>query len=221
MARKVRHALCAIVVWVGGGHAAAHAEGHAIAAKAGFLGLGVEYAYSFHERFGVRVGWNGSKLGFDAEESGIRYDFDLVWDSLSVAFDFHPTRGPLRVSGGVLRNDNRLEAVARTSDGYTIGGTTYAPDEIGTLSGRVEFDDTAPFVGVGWDWSRQRQRFGVSFDIGVVKQGAPRVALSADGAIAGDPAFSSDIAAEQAELEQSLDDFDVLPYASFGIVFRF
>lgn len=210
-----------LAAFLGAGHSAAHADGHAVAAKAGALGLGIEYTYSFSDRLGVRVGVNGSELEFDAEESGIEYDFDLVWDSLSLAVDFHPMRNPLRLTAGVLRNDNRLEAVSRSVGNITVGNTTYTPAEIGTLTGQVAFDDTAPFVGVGWDWSRKKARFGVSFDIGVVQQGSPQVSLIADGAMVGDPVFAADVAAEEAELADSLEDFDLLPFATLGLVFRF
>ena len=199
----------------------AFAEGHAVAAKAGALGLGVEYTYELNDRIAFRAGLNGSQLGFDGEESGIEYDFDLVWDSLSVAVDFHPLKSALRLSGGFMRNDNRLEAVGRSTGNTTIGDTTYTPQEIGTLSGLVSFDDTAPFVGVGWDWSRGKRLFGMSFDIGVVSQGAPRVALTGTGTLLGDPAFESDIAAEEAELTRSLDDLELVPYMTLGFVFRF
>jgi hypothetical protein len=202
-------------------HSTAAAENHAVAARVGALGLGLEYTYSLTEKVGLRLGLNGSELGFGAEESGIEYDFDLVWDSVSVAVDFHPLRNPLRLTGGLLRNDNRLEAVSRSAGNLTVGDTTYTPAEIGTLTGRVAFDDTAPFIGVGWDWSRQKERFGLSFDLGVVRQGTPRVSLRADGAIVGDPAFASDVAAEEIELADSLEDFDLLPFASLGLVFRF
>ena len=194
---------------------------HAIAAKAGMLGLGIEYTYAMSDRLGFRVGLNGSEFGFDAEESGIAYDFDMVWDSLSVAVDFHPMRGALRVTGGLLSNDNHMEASGRLAGDVTVGNRSYTPEEIGSLHGLVEFDSTAPFVGVGWDWSRKRQRFGVSFDMGLVKQGAPSVVLAASGPIATDPMFESDIEAEAAELTASLDDFDLLPYATLGLVFRF
>lgn len=199
----------------------ARAEGHALAAKAGFLGLGVEYTYQFSERVSFRAGVNGSEYGFDGVESGIRYDFDLIWDSLSFAVDFHPRKSPLRISAGLLSNDNGLEAISRPAGNVTVGGTTYTPDEVGTLRAGIEFDSTAPFVGLGWDWSRNKRRFGVSFDLGVVSQGEPRLSLVADGDLIGDPAFQSDIAAERLELQDSLDDFDLLPYATLGLVFRF
>jgi len=198
------------------------ADGHAVAAKAGILGLGAEYGLSIGERWAVRVGWHGSQLGFDAEEAGIDYELDLVWDSLSLGVDFHPTGGPLRVFGGLLRNDNRFDARSVLGDRITIGDTTYDAADVGALVGRVDFDDRAPFIGVGWDWSRRgARRVGVSFDVGVVKQGRPRVLLSATGPIAGFPQFDDDIAAEEAELREAIEDFDLLPFATVGIVFRF
>lgn len=198
------------------------AEDHAVVAKAGMLGLGVEYAHSFGDRLALRIGWNGSKVGFDAAESGIEYEFDLVWDSLAVGVDFHPTGGPLRVFGGLLRNDNRLEAHGLLDEAITIGDTSYDADDVGTLIGRVEFDDSAPFIGLGWDWSRRgERRVGVSFDVGVLSQGSPVVSLRATGPVAEVPQFEDDIEAEEAELADSIDDFDLLPFASLGIVFRF
>lgn len=214
---RVRAAVASALLVTGG---TALAEGHAIGLKAGALGLGVEYTHSFSERIALRAGINGSEFGFDAEESGIDYDFDLVWDSFSVAVDFHPLTTALRVTGGLLRNDNRLEAVSRPTGNVTIGGTTYTPAEIGTLTGRIGFDDTALFAGVGWDWSK-RKRIGMSLDIGVLDQGAPTVRLQGSGTAFNDPAFQDDIAAEEAELAAELDDLDLFPYLSLGLVIRF
>lgn len=184
------------------------------------LGLGVEYGYSVSDLLTVRFGLNGSEYGFDAEESGIDYDFDLVWDSKSIALDVHPMRGAFRVTGGLLFNDNRLEAVGRSAEDFTIGDTVYTADQIGQLHGRVEFDDRAPFLGLGWDWSQGR-RVGVSFDLGVARQGTPRVSLTATGPIASVPQFADDIEQERRELQDELDDFKVLPYATLGVVVRF
>jgi hypothetical protein len=202
------------------GQAYAHAEGHALALKAGALGIGVEYTHDFSERLALRAGLNGSRFGFDQEESGIDYDFDLVWDSIALTVDFHPLRSPFRLSVGVLDNDNRLEAVSRPTQEVTVGDTVYAPAEVGTLIGRAGFNSTAPFAGVGWDWSRAK-RFGVSLDLGIVDQGSPDVSLRGTGQLLGNPSFQQDIEAEEAQLRDSLGDYDLAPYATIGFVFRF
>jgi hypothetical protein len=214
MIRKV-----AVVCLLAALQSPAHAEGHAIGLKAGALGLGVEYTYSLNDRVAFRGGLNGSEFGFDEEESGITYDFDFVWDSLSLAVDFHPLKTAFRLTAGLLKNDNRLEALSRPTANITIGDTVYTPQQVGTLVGRASFDD-ATILGLGWDWSRAK-RFGVSLDVGVLDQGDPTVTLRGVGPLLGDPAFQADIASETAQLDDSLADFDVVPYLTLGFVFRF
>ncbi len=200
---------------------AAHAENNAVAAKIGFLGLGVEYTYTLNERVAFRGGINGARLGFDAVESNIDYDFDLIWDSISAGVDFHPLKGPFRLSGGLLINDNGLDAQSRLASSIDVGGTTYTPAEVGTLRATIGFKSTAPFFGLGWDWSRDKSKFGLAFDLGIVKQGSPRLTLVADGTLVGDPAFEDDLAAETLELQDALDGFDLYPFATLGFVFKF
>lgn len=197
------------------------AQDHAIAAKIGALGLGVEYTHTFTELLSVRAALYGSQYGFRAEESDIEYDFDLNWDSLSVAVDFHPLKSPFRLTLGMLRNDNGLDARARLTGPTEIGGTTYPPAAIGTLSAAVSFDDIAPFAGLGWDWSRKHEHFGVSFDLGLLDQGSPRLGLRADGLLAGDPSFDADLEAERADLEDALDGLSLFPFVTLGFVYRF
>jgi hypothetical protein len=197
------------------------AEGHAVGLKVGAFGLGAEYTHEITERIAVRGALYGSKLGFDAEESGIDYQADVVWDSLTAGVDFHPLKSALRMSFGIMRNDNGLELVSRPTSNQTIGDTTYTPAQIGTLTGNIGFDDTATFAGLGWDWSRDASLFGMSLDIGLVDQGDPVVTLRGNGTLLGNPAFQQDINAEAAELSAEASDLDLVPFLSVGFQFRF
>ena len=208
------------ILLLAGFSAPALAENHAIGFRMGMLGLGVEYAYRVTDRIAIRGGLNGSGFGFDETESGIDYGFDLDFDSLSVGVDVHPLKGTFRVSAGLLRNDSGLMATGAPAQNFTIGNTTYTAAEVGTLTGRIGFDGTAPYLGVGWDWLHDK-KVGVALDIGLLKQGAPVVSMRVDGPIASDPAFIDDLGIETLELQQSLDDFDLYPYAMFGVVVRF
>jgi hypothetical protein len=200
---------------------AALAEGHAVGLKVGAFGLGAEYTYELTERIALRGGVHGSELGFDAEESGIDYEADVVWDSVTAGVDFHPLKSALRLSLGIMKNDNALELVSRPTTNQTIGDTTYTPAQIGTLTGSIGFDDTATFAGLGWDWSRDARLFGMSLDIGVVDQGDPVVTLRGNGTLLGNPAFQQDINAEAAQLTEEASDFDLAPFVSLGFQFRF
>jgi hypothetical protein len=194
---------------------------NAIGIKAGALGLGVEYTRNLSDRWSIRGGINGSKLSFDGDESGINYQFDFVWDSLSVGVDLHPFKSPFRLTAGILRNDNGLNGESRPSSNVTIGNTSYTPAQVGVLTSTVGFKQTAPFLGLGWDWSRKKRHFGMSFDLGVLDQGSPQVTLRGSGTLLGDPAFQADIVREEAQLRDSLNNLDLLPYVTVGFVIRF
>jgi hypothetical protein len=196
------------------------ADGHAAGVKVGALGLGAEYTHELTDRIAVRGALYGSQLGVDFEESGIEYEADVVWDSIVVGIDFHPLKTALRLSAGLIKNDNALELVSRPAAPQTIGDTTYTPAEIGPLEGRVGFDDAATFFGIGWDWSRDKRLFGVSLDLGIVNQGNPTVSLRGNGTLLGDPSFQQDIDAEVAQLEGEID-ADVVPFFALGFQFRF
>ena len=168
-----------------------------------------------------RAGRPRGDLGFGQEESGIRYDFSLVWDSWSVAADFHPLKGPFRVSGGLLGNHNRLEASSRPTADITVGNNVYTPAEVGMLTGRVSFRRASPFVGVGWDWWRRKKFFGTSLDLGVLSQGAPKVSLVGSGTLLGDPQFQTDIETERGQLADALGRLDLVPYLAVGFALRF
>jgi hypothetical protein len=196
------------------------AEGQAIALKVGALGVGAEYTHDLTERIALRGALYGSEYGFDVTESGIRYDADVVWDSVVAGVDFHPLRSALRLSAGLMKNDNRLELTSRPTGNVTVGDTTYSAEEAGTLLGRVGADDTATFIGVGWDWSRDKRLFGMSLDLGLVDQGDPTVTLQGTGTLFGDPAFQQDIDAEISQIEDEID-YGAVPFLSVGFQFRF
>lgn len=196
------------------------AEQHSVGAKIGLLGLGVEYAYRVNDLITVRGGINGASYTFDDTKSAIDYELKLDFDSLSVGVDFHPMKGAFRLSLGALQNDNSIVAQSNPTQSFNVGGTTYTAAEVGTLRGAIEFDSFAPYAAIGWDFMRDRA-FGVSLDLGLVSQGAPTVSLTASGPILGDPQFADDLATEQRELQSSLDDFDLYPFANLGFIFRF
>jgi len=207
---------CALAIM----HAEALAQYHAVSAKVGMLGLGLEYTYSLTDRWSVRGGPYGSSASVDQSEAGIDYEVELNWDSASLALDFHPTTGAFRISAGVLQNNNGVSAQSSASQNVTLGGVTYTPAQVGTLRADVSFEEDASFVSLGWDWSRNR-RVGIALDVGLLNQGVPLISLSANGTLTGDPAFDADLAAEEAELRDALSDVDIFPFVTLGLVFRF
>lgn len=193
-----------------------------IGAKIGTLGAGVELTKNLYTNINGRIGLNAGSKCESGTESGINYSIDFDVKSATLFFDWHPFSGGLRFSTGVAINDNELTLVGVSATSYTIGTTTYTAAQVGTLNGSVTFDNINPYLGVGWGNAVDPDdRFTFSADLGVLYQGTPEAKLTATGLIASNAAFQADLAAEQAELNQSLDDFELYPVISVGLAYRF
>src|SRR5262249_31149480 len=87
------------------------ADGNSFGLRASGLGLGVDYSHTFKDRVALRLGVNGSSFGFNGEESDVNYDFDVNFESVSVAADFYPGKRALHFTVGALDNSNGLDGV--------------------------------------------------------------------------------------------------------------
>ena len=63
--------------------------------------------------------------------------------------------------------------------------------------------------------------WGFVFDIGIMWQGSPSVALAANGTKAGDPTFQQDLAMEESDIQGDADALRIYPVLSFGISYQF
>ncbi len=201
---------------------AGYAQSPSLGVKVSTLGIGVEVEQSFLDSFGGRIGVNYFSFSYDGTEEDIEYEFDLNLMSVSALLDWHPFQGSFKISGGVLFNNNDIDANAKRADTFKIGDTRYTAAQVGTLKGKVDFDDVSPYLGLGWDTSFGKDNsFGLTFELGAVFQGAPQVDLSADGPIAGNAVFQSELAKEEEKLQSDLDNFEIYPVIAFGFIYRF
>lgn len=236
---RPRHGLSALLTLAGAiaGLATAHAadtdrtnarrqarnDAFVVGAKVSTLGLGADLTRSFAgRRLALRVGYNGFSYDFDGTESGIDYAIDLELGSVELGAEWHPTGGGAFLSAGVLLNDNVVNARGEPDDlTIEIGDETFLVEDVGTLTGNVAFDDVSPMVGLGWNGSFGRRRFGIAVSGGVVFHGEPRVTLQADGLIADEPAFQEELAREIAQVQEEIEGFTLYPVASFALTWRF
>lgn len=196
---------------------AAAADGFGLGVKAGSLGLGVEGTFGLSERVNLRAGINNYSLSGTEDASGIHYDADLDLQSGALLLDWHPFAGTFRLSAGLIYNKNALHLTATPTSNQDIGGTTYTPAQIGTLSGDVTFKKNAPYLGLGWGNAVRHGRFGFNFEIGALLQGSPKVSLAASsGAVS-----QIDLDSEAQQAEADLSKFKTYPVVALGFSFRF
>lgn len=195
----------------------------ALGIKASTLGAGAEGIFGLLPSLNLRAGANALSVDFDASTSDIDYDVDADLLSFPVMLDWYPFKNSgFRVSAGALINKNEADFEASSQSSYTLDGTTYTAAQLGTLNGKVDFNEVAPYVGIGWGNALGKdKRWSFSCDFGVVFQGEANIDLSATGPIASDPTFQADLAREKQELEEELEDYQYYPVIALGITYRF
>lgn len=222
--REKSHAILLLVVSVLllSGAGCADSGGLAISGKAGTLGLGGELTTAVTSNVNARVGLNTLDFDYDDEFEDVEYDVGLDFSSFSALVDWHVFNDSFHLTAGLLSLDHELGLDATPTTSQDIGGTSYSPSEIGTLSGSAEIDGVAPYIGIGWgDPMDPDKRWGFYLDLGVAFTESPDVSLSANGTMASDPVFQANLAKERKDIEDDLEPFKFYPVISLGLYYRF
>lgn len=190
-----------------------------IAARASTLGAGAEVSYRINQLIGVRVAGNLLEFSRDATIENINYNFTPHFENGTAIVDVYPIGGAFHLSGGVLFNRNEGRLVAQLDQNIDIGGQTYTPQEIGSLTGTLSFRKTAPYFGVGM---AGRGRLAVLFDLGVGVTGTPRVDLVGTTPLTGAQKveFDARVAQELADVRTEINGKSYLkfhPVVSLGL----
>lgn len=187
-----------------------------VGAKISTYGWGAEFGVGFTDWFTLRASATTGSVSGDYEEDGVDYNADFDLGGYGVLADFFPMRGTFRLTAGFLSNRNAVDLRAVPTGNIDIGGGTYTPAQVGTLSGDIDFDSAVPYFGVGWGNVAKGRRLGFLVDLGFIHQGGGQVMLNASAG--GVP--QSDLDAEAASIENDISDVDFWPIISFGMAIR-
>jgi hypothetical protein len=214
--------ICAAVCGVALTSAAHSQEGRwSVGLTGGTLGVGPEVSFRPHTHFGVRANAGFLSVSRDEDIDEIEYEGDVELNSFGAMLDWYPTGGGFRVSLGGRINNNEIELAGAPASSVTVGDTTYTPQQIGTLSGKVAGDDFTPTLSVGYGGQLARG-FTVGVELGVMWQGEPKIDdLRATGLLASNPQFQADIDAEEQQIEDDLDDYELWPVLQIEFLYRF
>ena len=193
---------------------------HALEAFAGLgtSGLEVGMAERMGGSTGLRMSAEFLDLGRDFERNGATYDTRLKFSSLGLYGDYF-VAGGFRISAGALLGTRKVSGSAVATNGtITINGTTYPADGESVLA-EAKFRPTAPYLGIGW--GHHQSNPGVSFyaDLGVVIGKAQATLTPSPGILAA--AGAANVAAEQANLQESVDKLKAYPVLKLGFGYKF
>lgn len=200
------------------------AQGVALAAKVGTTGVGADLTVGLARSLNLRVGaqtWTRSET---RTEQQIEYDAELKLVSAGLLLDVHPGGRGFRISGGAIVNGNAVTAVSSEDAVYTINGVQYPVGLVGRLRGRVDTNDVAPYLGIGWGNAvAPGGPWRFALDVGAFYQGKPKVSLTAHPIIPVllPARFERDLEAERQKVEDDLSGYTVYPVIALGVSYRF
>ena len=202
---------------------AASAQTVAGGATVGTTGVGFEAQLKLGPIFVLRA--NVEQLDHDIDETydGIDYSGAFAFDTVGGFVDLHPFGNAFLISGGAYLGDRDISLGATPTVPVEIGGTTYSPSQVGTLSGTIKLQDIAPFFGVGWDDTfTRRSAWGFRAIAGVAFSDTPEVALnSSGGSLSNNATFQDRLDDEAREIQNDVEGYGFFPVVQVGLNYRF
>lgn len=194
----------------------------AVRLNAGTLGIGIEAAKLLTGHLAARVGANVFAYSRTQDVDNVTYDGRITFRSASVLVDLYPARrGSFHLTGGAILGGSEVTGTGVPQDGFSLNGTNYAPEAVGTLRGALTFPRTRPYAGLGWGTPANNGRsVRLTTDLGVAF-GKPTVSLRASNAAPGG-ALAADLAAQQASTQRDVDRYlKLYPVMTTGLSVRF
>jgi hypothetical protein len=220
----------ALVAFCLAGTAAAQSNDSRVAlgVNAGTTGLGLQAQFKVSPKVTLRAGFDALKFGAEVDGDAIVYDGELDFATGGAFVDFHPTGGAFLLSAGAYFGSRELSVSGTPALGTTVevGDEKFTSAQVGTLKGNLNFGDTAPFIGLGWDTTfTPRSRVGFKFIAGAAFGSAPDATLLRSGGIqlsaAEQARFDRELRDEEVEIEAKTDDFTMFPVVQVGLFVRF
>lgn len=212
--------LVAVAAFTAGLATPASAQRFGIGAQIGTLGLGGTVGISA-SRVGVRASANFMPIEPTANYSDVDYTLKLQSPQWSAMVDLYLVGG-LRLSGGLVYSTDDIQVEGDLTTSVDIGGTSYTPTEVGTLTGTIsDGKDLAPYLGIGFG-GPGRSSVGFFFDLGIAFGSKPGVTLAGEnGTLSSDPLFQADLAQEAQDIEDDIDILRYYPVVSVGLTIGF
>lgn len=199
-----------------------------VAGNIGTTGVGFHASIPLRPNLNARLGLGYLGYSYSGHTGDVDYDLKLTANTYDALLDWYPKKdSAFRLTAGVAYNGNKIDVHARpnAAGNFTLGGNTYDAASVGNVTGKVDFNKLAPYLGIGWGRpSKKDKGWSFSADVGMLLQGSPKTTLTSTGCSA--PAavcnqFASDVARENAALQDEVSKFKVYPVLRVGISYKF
>jgi len=211
--------------------------------KAGLLGVGAEVGARLTHRTNVRAGFNVMGYSRNFNKDGVSYDGHLAFRTIEAHLDFFPWAKSFHISPGMLAfigDPVSARALVPGNRSFTLGGQQYFSDPAApaTAKGKLNFNQAAPMITVGWGnlVHRDSKHISIPVELGIAFQGSPKTTLSYSGNVCDAPSTSplpncrpvatdatvqAHVISEEGKINHSLSPVKVWPVISVGFGYTF
>jgi hypothetical protein len=194
----------------------------AVGGSIGTTGASVEAQVRVVPGIHLRGGYNYFEYEADDTYDDIAYVGDLDLSTIGAFVDWHPFGNSFFLSGGAFIGEKGLALTATPTANVEIGSQTFTPAQVGTLNMAADLEETAPFVGLGWDTTFENPGLAFRFLAGAMFTGSPQVSLtSTGGSLSNDPNLQAQLAQEEQTLQDDINDYEIYPVVQAGITYSF
>ncbi len=220
--KKLTLSLAAIAILAGAAQANAQ-ENFAVTIGGGTPGGTLEGQYRLNDTFQVRGGVNYFNYDADFNADDTDYTGDLEFSGGGLFVDAHPFDNSFFVTGGAYIGKKAVDLEITSGENLVIGGVTYTPADYGTVVGEAEFEDIAPFLGLGFDTTfTGNSSWGFQLIAGAAYFGSADIELmSVGGTLSDNPIIVDEVERQRVELENEVEDYKIYPILQAGLSYRF
>jgi len=182
----------------------AHPTDASVAFRLSTTGFGGEVSKLLTGHVAARVGGSFFSVSTTKSQSNISYAASLKLHTFAALIDLSPgQRGSFHGTVGIVTNPLTISGTGQSSSGrFTINGTSYRADSVGTLTLEGKFPGASPYAGLGFGTPASKGgALKLLFDLGAVL-GKPTISLTSTGA-ASNPQLASDLQAQQTKTQHA------------------
>lgn len=195
-------------------------SGMALTLQAGTLGAELGLVKSLNSKLNARLGIGYMTYNYSGDSGGedpVAYEVNMNLFSVGLLVDYHPFENTIRLTGGLVFNNNIFEASAEAVNTYEYDEGVYTPEDIGALKGKMKPGlPVSPYVGFGLgNPVSGDKKLGFYMDLGILYTGSPKVTLDAD-----EDTMIFPTAGQDEQVEEDLSGIKIYPVLEMGLSYQ-
>jgi hypothetical protein len=233
MSRKRVFCECVVAAAFAALPALAHADDSThvgLAVTGGLSGVGADLGVNINRFVGARASVAGISVSHNGDYgTSVSWDARLKLFQTGLLIDGYPFAGGFHLTAGMVRDGNKFTLNGQpTASTFTFNGNAYPSSAVPSAAASVEWNKTVPYLGLGWGNLAGATGLHFTTDMGVLITGRPTstIAVACNAAaLQGTPytcaSLASDVAQEQAKLQNDVHRLRFWPVLRFGMGWAF